>query len=405
MSALKGKHILLAVSGGIAAYKIPFLVRLLRTENMDVRVVITNSAQQFVSPLTLASLSGNPVEHDLVLKDSGNISWNSHVDLAGWADVIVVAPATSNTIGKYVNGICDNLLLATILSSKCKVFWAPAMDLDMFDNPANQMNLEKLRAFGHIVFPSPSGYLASGLTGPGRMVELDLIVLRIRSHFLKRKYWQNKNVVITSGPTRELIDPVRFISNGSTGRTGLELVKVLSDYGAMVTWIHGPSRYHQSGLDGVTYRPVTSAMEMRDEAMAIWPKSHIFIGAAAVSDYRPKNVAKEKIKKENAAMESIKFELNPDILTEIGRNRLEGQYVLGFALETENGLKNARSKLTSKSADAIVLNFTDTNNATMDSENNTVSIITSKNIDSWPIQSKKSIASNLVYWMEHNWKI
>lgn len=188
MSALKGKHILLAVSGGIAAYKIPFLVRLLRTEDMDVRVVITNSAQQFVSPLTLASLSGNPVEHDLVLKDSGNISWNSHVDLAGWADVIVVAPATSNTIGKYVNGICDNLLLATILSSKCKVFWAPAMDLDMFDNPANQMNLEKLRAFGHIVFPSPSGYLASGLTGPGRMVELDLIVLRIRSHFLKRKY-------------------------------------------------------------------------------------------------------------------------------------------------------------------------------------------------------------------------
>ena len=405
MSTLRGKRVLLGVAGGIAAYKIPFLVRQLRKSEANVRVVVTHSAKEFVSPLVLATLSENPVEMDFVTNVSGKLSWNNHVKLAEWADIILVAPATSNTIGKYVNGICDNLLLATLLSSKSPIFWAPAMDLDMFENQANQGNLNLLNSWGQTVLPSPFGDLASGLVGPGRMAEPDNMYFAIRSYLLKDEFWYQKKVVLTSGPTREAIDPVRFLSNNSSGQTGVALIKALVDRGAIVTWVHGPSHYHLAGMENVTYKPVLTALEMRDQVMSIWSESDIYIGAAAVSDYRPKNSFKQKMKKRDMGLDSIKYELNPDILAEVGENKMEGQYVLGFALETINGEEEAFRKLKLKKADAIVLNYANQKKAGMNSETNIISLVSKDGNENWPLLSKELMAVELLNWIKKHSKI
>ncbi len=404
MSTLRGKHVLLGIAGGIAAYKIPLLLRQLRKAEAEVRVVMSQSAIEFVSPLVLATLSENPVEMDFVTDISGKLSWNNHVNLAEWADVILIAPATSNTIGKYVNGICDNLLLATLLSSKSKIFWAPAMDLDMFKNQANQGNLNLLNNWGHTVLPSPFGDLASGLVGPGRMAEPNQMYFAIRSYLLRDEFWHQKKVVLTSGPTREAIDPVRFLSNSSSGQTGIALLRALVDRGAIVTWVYGPSQYHLSGMENVTYKPIVTALEMRDEVMSVWSNSHIYIGAAAVSDYRPKHSSKQKIKKLDGALDSIRYELNPDILSEVGEKKIDGQYVLGFALETRNGEEEAFRKLNLKKADAIVLNYANQKRTGMNSETNEVTLVSKEGNEAWPLQSKEVMAIELLNWIKKHWK-
>ena len=405
MSTLRGKRVLLGVAGGIAAYKIPFLVRQLRKAEAEVRVVLSQSAKDFVAPLVLATLSEKPVEMDLVIETSGKLSWNNHVSIAEWADVILIAPATSNTIGKYVNGICDNLLLATLLSSKTKVFWAPAMDLDMFKNQANQSNLNLLKKWGHTVLPSPFGDLASGLVGHGRMAEPDKMYFAIRSYLMKDEFWYGKKVILTSGPTRESIDPVRFLSNGSSGKTGVALLTALAERGAIVTWVHGPSHYHLSDMENVLYKPILTALEMRDAVMKAWSDSDIYIGAAAVSDYRPKYSSKQKIKKSNAGLDSIKYELNPDILSEVGDKKMKGQYSLGFALETDNGEEEALRKLNSKKADAIVLNYANKKGAGINSEMNAVTLVSKDGNETLPLQSKEVMAVNLLNWIKKHSKI
>ena len=402
MKALKGKNVLICVSGGIAAYKIPLLVRLLKVDEFQVRLVISKTAKDFVSPLVLSTLSELPVEMDMININNNQISWNNHVEIAKWADVILVAPATSNTIAKYVNGICDNLLLAVLLSSKCSKIWAPAMDLDMFNNMANQSNLEKLKSWGDEILPSPTGFLASGLNGPGRMQEPKNIHVAIRSFFLRDNFWINKKILLTSGPTREAIDPVRFLSNGSSGLTGVSLVKALSEKGAKVFWVHGPSNYHYEKFQNVIYKPVISAIQMNDEVLKHWSDCDIFIGAAAVSDYRPVNVSKIKIKKNNGSMSNIELKENPDILSEVGKRKTKKQFVLGFALESKNGEVEAERKLIAKNADVIVLNYANSENIGIAEEENIVTLVTKNSKHQWPLLSKKDIAVKLIEWIQKN---
>ena len=402
MKPLKGKNVLICVSCGIAAYKIPLLVRLLKVDEFHVRLVISKTAKDFVSPLVLSTLSELPVEMDMVNINNNQISWNNHVEIAKWADVILVAPATSNTIAKYVNGICDNLLLAVLLSSKCSKIWAPAMDLDMFNNMANQSNLEKLKSLGDEILPSPIGFLASGLNGPGRMQEPENIHIAIRSFFLRDDFWINKKILLTSGPTREAIDPVRFLSNGSSGLTGVSLVKALSEKGAKVIWVHGPSNYHYEKFQNVIYKPVASAIQMNDEVLKHWSECDFFIGAAAVSDYRPINVSKLKIKKNNGSMSNIELKENPDILSEVGKRKTKKQFILGFALESRNGEVEAERKLIAKNADAIVLNYANSENIGIAEEENIVTLVTKNAKHQWPLLSKKDIAVKLVDWIQKN---
>lgn len=402
MKALKGKNVLICVSGGIAAYKIPLLVRLLKVDELRVRLVISKTAKDFVSPLVLSTLSELPVEIDMVNINNNQISWNNHVEIAKWADIILVAPATSNTIAKYVNGICDNLLLAVLLSSKCSKIWAPAMDLDMFNNMANQSNLEKLKSWGDEILPSPIGFLASGLNGPGRMQEPGNIHTAIRSFFLRDDFWINKKILLTSGPTREAIDPVRFLSNGSSGLTGMTLVKALSEKGAKVVWVYGPSHHHYEKFQNVIYKPVISAIEMNDEVLKHWSECDIFIGSAAVSDYRPVNVSKLKIKKNNGSIRNIELKENPDILSEVGKRKTKKQFVLGFALESKNGEVEAERKLIAKNADAIVLNYTNSKNTGIAEEENIVTLVTKNANHQWPLLSKKDIAVKLIEWIQKN---
>ena len=286
--SLQGRRILLAVSGGIAAYKIPLLVRLLRQSGADVRVAMTPAAEEFVTPLTLAALSGSPVERHLVDQIPGRTAWNNHVHMAEWAEALVVAPATSNTIAKAAHGLCDNLVLSLVLSAKCPVFWAPAMDLDMYAYPATRANLDLLRAMGHTVWPSPEGELASGLSGAGRMSEPEFMHRALELHFGTRPFWSGKTLLLTSGPTEESIDPVRFISNGSSGKMGEALAAEAELRGAKVRWIRGPlRRADQTWTDRVHITSVRSASEMHDAALGALEGSDVIIAAAAVADFKP----------------------------------------------------------------------------------------------------------------------
>ncbi len=399
--SLQGRRILLAVSGGIAAYKIPLLVRLLRQSGADVRVAMTPAAEEFVPPLTLAALSGSPVERHLVDQIPGRTAWNNHVHMAEWAEALVVAPATSNTIAKAAHGLCDNLVLSLVLSAKCPVFWAPAMDLDMYAYPATRINLDLLRAMGHSVWPSPEGELASGLSGAGRMCEPEFMQRALELHFGTRPFWSGKTLLLTSGPTEESIDPVRFISNGSSGKMGEALAAEAELRGAKVRWIRGPlRRADQTWTDRVHITSVRSASEMHDAALGALEGSDVIIAAAAVADFKPAELRTTKSPKGELSS-GIDLIPTPDILQSLGAQRRPGQVLIGFALETGNGLDSARSKLVRKDADAIVLNYA-TAETGMDSDTNQISLVTVMGVEEGPLESKVAAAQRILDWVECN---
>lgn len=393
---LGGKHILLGITGGIAAYKTTFLVRLLIKAGAQVKIVMTQSAGSFVSPLTLSTLSKNPVLLDFVNEEDGSISWNNHVELGLWADLMLIAPATANTLSKMANGVCDNLLLATYLSAKCPVYFAPAMDLDMYQHPSTKASLEKLESFGNTMIPAESGELASGLHGEGRMAEPENIVQFIEEDLAQGLPLTGKKVLITAGPTHEAIDPVRFLGNRSSGTMGFELAKKAAELGAKVVLVSGPTHLdvNHSSIDLIR---VTSAQEMYDVCHKHFDDSDVAICAAAVADYRPKHAAKEKLKKKDGDL-NIELERNPDILFSLGEKKTH-QFLVGFALETENELENAKGKLQRKNLDGIVLNSLKDDGAGFGGTTNKITFI-DKNlkIKTFGLKTKPEVASDI--WEE-----
>jgi phosphopantothenoylcysteine decarboxylase/phosphopantothenate--cysteine ligase len=391
---LGGKNILLGITGGIAAYKTTFLVRLLIKAGANVKVVLTESASSFVAPLTLATLSKNAVLSSFVDEENGTVSWNNHVELGLWADIILIAPATANTLSKMANGTCDNLLMATYLSAKCPVYFAPAMDLDMYKHPSTTATFKKLLSFGNIMIPAVSGELASGLIGEGRMAEPEDILDFLNDHLGKGLPLEGKKVLITAGPTYEAIDPVRFIGNHSSGLMGYELAKNAAKLGAKVYLVSGPSHLsiQHSHIELVK---VTSADEMYSATVALYPGMDIVICAAAVADYRPKLVAEQKIKKTSDEF-TITLVKNRDILFSLGEMK-KNQFLVGFALETENEVENAIGKLKRKNLDAIVLNSMNDSGAGFGKLTNKISFI-DKNLDikTFGLKTKAAVALDIL---------
>lgn len=390
---MKGKHILLGVSGGIAAYKCCTLVRLLVKAGAHVQVILTPDAAEFVSPLTLSVLSKNPVFSAFSNKDG---IWNNHVDLALQADIIVIAPATANTIGKMANGICDNLLLATYFSAKCQVMFAPAMDLDMHEHPAIKQNIKQLTAFGNHLIPAESGELASGLVGTGRMAEPEAIMQHIANYFETDKKLLGKQVLVTAGPTYEAIDPVRFIGNHSTGKMGLAIASAFAAQGAEITLVCGPGVPQLQQNKNIKRIDVNAASEMHKACLQHFKKSDITIMAAAVADYRPAQTASQKIKKkgDTLALDLVK---NPDILMDLGTKKNQKQLLVGFALETQNEEVHAKDKLKRKNLDLILLNSLNDKGAGFGTDTNKVTFIyKSKKSKALPLMSKQKVAETLV---------
>ena len=377
MSIVSSKKILLGVTAGIAAYKTASLVRLFIKSGAEVQVVMTPASKDFVTPLTLSTLSKNPVHSTFYSKEDENELWNNHVELGLWADYMVIAPATANTLSKMTHGTCDNLLLATYLSAKCPVYFAPAMDLDMYKHPSTLESLTKLQEYGNIMIPATSGELASGLVGEGRMAEPEDIVAFIENDIVSKLPLKGKRVLITAGPTYEAIDPVRFIGNHSSGKMGFAIAREAAHLGAEVFLVTGPTQ--QTISHSLIHRiDVVSAEDMYKESHACFPEADIAILSAAVADYKPKNVADQKIKKKDSSLE-IQLEPTKDILASLGEIK-NNQFLVGFALETNNELENALSKLERKNLDAIVLNSlqdkgagfaTDTNKITFIDKNQT----------------------------------
>ena len=393
MGLLSGKKILLGISGGIAAYKTPFLVRQIVQHGAEVKVVMTPSAKEFVTPLTLATLSKNPVLSTFTATDLDNPVWNDHVELALWADLMLIAPATSNTLSSMVQGRCNNLLLAAYLSSKCPVFVAPAMDLDMYSHPSNKRNLEALVSYGTNVLPVGEGFLASGLEGKGRMMEPEEIVSKIVDFFYPSLPLKGKKVLITAGPTYEAIDPVRFIGNHASGKMGFALAEVAAQHGAEVILISGPT-HEKINHPSILLEKVISAEEMFTSVKKHYPQVAIAIAAAAVADFKPKNSAKQKIKKQQG-LESIPMIPTVDILAYLGEHK-SGQFLLGFALETENELENAKNKLTQKNLDGIVLNsLRDAESGFTVSTNKITYIDANNTVKEFPLQSKLDCAKTI----------
>lgn len=390
---LNGKNILLGITGGIAAYKTTFLVRLFIKAGANVKVILTDSASSFVSPLTLATLSKNPVVSNFVKSNEHSVEWNNHVELGLWADLMVIAPATANTMSKMASGTCDNLLLATYLSAKCPVFVAPAMDLDMYKHPSTKSSLDTLLSFGNHIIPATSGELASGLHGEGRMAEPEDILTFIKTQLGNGLPLSGKKVLITAGPTYEAIDPVRFIGNHSSGLMGFELARTAANLGAEVFLVTGPTNI-TIAHDLVHVVHVVSADDMYHSAQMYFENSDIVICAAAVADYRPKTVAEQKIKKSD---ESLTLELvkNKDILMSLGKQK-NNQYLVGFALETENEIKNALGKLKRKNLDAIVLNSMQDKGAGFGGTTNKVSFIdTNSTITAFELKTKAEVAVDI----------
>lgn len=348
---LKDKNILVGVSGSIAAYKIAFLTRLLVKEGANVLIIMTDGAEAFVSPLTLATLSKNPVLKELFNPETGE--WQNHVELGMWADVFLIAPATANTIAKAANGICDNLLLTTYLSARCTVVFAPAMDLDMFLHKSTQKNISILKENGNLIIEPNEGELASGLEGKGRMAEPEEIIENLKVILGGESGLQNKTVLITAGPTQEAIDPVRFISNHSSGKMGFEIAKAFAYAGAKVHLVAGPNNLPDSDI--INKINVQNAEEMYQAAKTLHGSADIVVFAAAVADYKPSEIATQKIKKKEDEM-SVSLRQTVDIAKELGKVKKSGQIHVGFALETQNEAKNAKEKLQKKNFDLIVLN-------------------------------------------------
>ena len=391
MSVLHSKKILLAVSAGIAAYKAAFLVRGLIKKGAEVKVIMTPDAQHFVTPLTLSTLSKNPVEWEF-FGDKGD--WNNHVEYALWADYMIVAPCTANTLSNMADGTCDNLVLATYLSAKCPVYFAPAMDLDMYQHPSTKANIQKLEENGNILIPAESGELASGLVGEGRMAEPDNIISFIEKHIAASLPLFGKRLVISAGPTYENIDPVRFIGNYSSGKMGFELAKVASNLGAKVTLVAGPSHETVVGYP-IERINVISARDMYNTMHNQFENADVVIMSAAVADYRPKSVAEQKIKKNDEDM-TIELIKNPDILKSLGEIKTK-QLLVGFALETNNEEEYAKQKLAKKNLDFIVLNSMQDKDAGFQKNTNKITII-DKDLSkqSFEAKSKKEVAEDIL---------
>ncbi|WNW02094.1 bifunctional phosphopantothenoylcysteine decarboxylase/phosphopantothenate--cysteine ligase CoaBC [Tenacibaculum sp. HL-MS23] len=394
MSVLSGKKVLLGVTAGIAAYKTANLVRLFIKSGAEVTVVMTPASKDFITPLTLSTLSKNPVHSTFYEKEDENELWNNHVDLGLWADVMIVAPATANTLSKMTNGTCDNLLLATYLSAKCPVYFAPAMDLDMYQHPSTKKSLDSLQDFGNILIPATSGELASGLVGEGRMAEPEDIVSFIEKDIVSKLPLRGKKILLTAGPTYEAIDPVRFIGNHSSGKMGFEIAKAAANLGAEVFLISGPS--HQKVNHSFIHRvDVKSAEEMYNACHKYYGEADIAILSAAVADYRPKNVATQKIKKKDSSL-VIELEPTKDILKSLGEAK-KNQLLVGFALETENEVENAKGKIVKKNLDLIILNSLQDKGAGFATDTNKITVIDAEfNEKSFELKSKKAVAVDII---------
>ena len=391
---LKGKHIILGITGGIAAYKCATLTRLLVKAGAEVQVIMTPNAKQFIQPLTLSTLSGKPVISEFFTANTGQ--WNSHVDLGLWADALVIAPATASTIGKMANGVADNMLVTTYLSAKAPVFIAPAMDLDMMRHPSTTRNLDLLRSYGNHIIEPAEGELASHLIGKGRMEEPENIVKVLEAHFAETQDLQGKRVLITAGPTVEKIDPVRFISNFSSGKMGFALAEECASRGAQVTLVAGPVSLKTEDAN-IQRIDVTTAVEMHDAVMAALPKADAIILCAAVADYRVENVADKKIKREKTENPVIHLTPNPDIARAVGQAKRADQVSVGFALETDNENVNAHGKLERKNLNFIVMNSLRDKNAGFQVDTNKVTIFTDRGetIDG-ECKSKREVAHDIV---------
>ncbi|MBL7846176.1 MAG: bifunctional phosphopantothenoylcysteine decarboxylase/phosphopantothenate--cysteine ligase CoaBC [Cyclobacteriaceae bacterium] len=390
---LKGKKILLGVTGSIAAYKSALLVRLLIKQEAEVKVILTPAARDFVTPLTLSTLSRNPVLTEFQSSDTG--TWNNHVALGLWADALVIAPASANTIAKMANGFCDNLLLATYLSARCPVFIAPAMDVDMLAHPSTRANLDTLRGFGNKVLSTSIGELASGLVGDGRMAEPSEILEQLEQYFSEKKKLTGKTALVTAGPTYEAIDPVRFIGNHSSGKMGFAIAEALAEQGAQVNLVSGPT-HEVTHHAGIALHPVVSAQEMYTECSRLFSSADITVLSAAVADFKPAQTSLQKIKK-TADTLTIELTRTPDIAAELGRQKKPGQVLVGFALETENEHQNAEKKLISKNFDFIVLNSLNDTGAGFGGNTNKVEFISrTQPAKKFALKSKKEVARDIV---------
>ena len=393
MSVLKGKQVLLGITGGIAAFKTASLVRLFVKAGAEVKVVMTPAAKEFITPLTLSTLSKNEVFSSFTDEEDENAKWNNHVELGLWADFMLLAPATASTLSKMASGNSDNFLLATYLSAKCPVFFAPAMDLDMYKHPSTKNSFKTLQDYGNIMIPAGTGELASGLHGEGRMAEPEDIIQFIEKHFSEGLPLKGKKISITAGPTYEAIDPVRFIGNHSSGKMGYEIATRAMQLGAEVTLISGPT--HLS-IDEkrINLIRVTSTREMYEAAHANFEDADVFIAAAAVADYRPKTVADQKIKKNESSL-TLELTKTEDILASLGENK-KSQKLIGFALETNNEVENARKKLQKKNLDFIVLNSLNDQGAGFKGDTNKVSVIYPGKKKDFELKSKKEVAVDIL---------
>jgi len=393
---LSGKKIILGVTGSIAAYKSAPLCRLLIGEGAEVQVVATHSALDFVSPLTLSVLSGKPVLSEMITEEN---TWNNHVSLGIWADLFLIAPLSAHTLSAFSNGTCENLLQAVYLSARCPVFVAPAMDHDMFLHPATNKNLEVIRERGHTIIGPVHGELASGIIGEGRMEEPEQILEKVIAHFTKDLPLKGKNVLVTVGPTREAIDPVRFITNHSTGKMGIAIAKVLMEMGATVHLVAGPLQ--EKVPAGLNHIPVITAEEMLNACLKYFPDSDAAIMTAAVADYRPSTVADQKVKKSGENMQ-LELSKTVDIAARLGEMKKKNQFLVGFALETNNELENASGKLKSKNLDFIVLNSLNDKGAGFGTDTNKVTFVFGNNKkEELPLMSKLKVAEKIVESLVH----
>lgn len=394
MSVLSGKKVILGVTGGIAAYKTASLVRLFIKAGAQVQVIMTPASVDFVTPLTLSTLSKNPVHINFFDEKDESAQWNNHVDLGLWADFMVIAPATANTMSKMVNGNCDNLLIATYLSAKCPVYFAPAMDLDMYKHASTLSSFDALKHFGDIMIPAESGELASGLSGEGRMAEPENIIAFIEKDLESKLPLRGKKILVTAGPTYEAIDPVRFIGNHSTGKMGYDIADAAANLGAEVILVSGPTHLKPKNTSVNVIR-ISSAQEMYDSCHQYFNTVDAAIAAAAVADYRPKNVATQKIKKNDATF-TIELEKTKDVLASLGQIK-KNQFLIGFALETENEIEHAKQKIQKKNLDLIVLNSLNDSGAGFGKPTNKVTFI-DKNftIEPQELKSKEEVAIDIV---------
>ena len=394
MSVLNGKKILLGVSGGIAAYKTATLVRLFIKAGAHVQVIMTPASKDFVTPLTLSTLSKNPVHSTFFNEDDQDAVWNNHVELGLWADLMIVAPATANTLSKMATGNCDNLLIATYLSAKCPVYFAPAMDLDMYKHPSTLSSFKALKQFGNVMIPAENGELASGLSGEGRMAEPENIIAFLEADLESKLPLKGKKILITAGPTYEAIDPVRFIGNHSSGKMGFDIANAAANLGAQVILVSGPTHFKVKNTS-IEVVNVISAQEMYDACHAYYNDADVAIAAAAVADYKPKTVASQKIKK-MADEFSIELEKTKDILLSLGNSK-KNQFLIGFALETENEIENAKLKIQKKNLDLIVLNSLQDEGAGFKKETNKVTFIDKDfKIEPMELKTKESVAVDIL---------